>query len=145
MLLDVPHAVMGKVAHQHLPPQVQDFIHHVPKSVEQIPLVLLWEREKVGRDERERVRRRGGVEEKLTRRKDRMRMPDREGNGDKKVKICSCIRRKCIKSTLRARQRSEERSETAEHRFVQISLSALLLFAMNVCSTICPFPSSELN
>lgn len=47
MLLDVPHAVMGEVAHQHLPPQVQDFIHHVPKSVEQIPLVLLWKRETV--------------------------------------------------------------------------------------------------
>lgn len=42
VLLDVPHAVMGEVAHQHLPPQVQDFIHHVPKSVEQIPLILLW-------------------------------------------------------------------------------------------------------
>lgn len=47
VLLDVPHAVMGEVAHQHLPPQVQDFIHHVPKSVEQIPLVPLWKRETV--------------------------------------------------------------------------------------------------
>lgn len=92
---------MGKVAHQHLPPQVQDFIHHVPKSVEQIPLVLLREREKVGRDERGREReeaqrvRQGGVggwKRNLTRRKDRMRMPDRKGNGDKKMKIYSCIR-----------------------------------------------------
>lgn len=41
---------MGEVAHQHLPPQVQDFIHHVPKSVEQIPLILLREQETVGRD-----------------------------------------------------------------------------------------------
>lgn len=41
VLLDVPHAVVGEVAHQHLPPQVQDLIHHVPKPVEQIPLVLL--------------------------------------------------------------------------------------------------------
>ena len=47
VLLDVSHAVMGEVAHQHLPPQVQDFIHHVPKSVEQIPLVLLWKQETV--------------------------------------------------------------------------------------------------
>lgn len=34
---------MGEVSHQHLPPQVQDFVHHVPKPVEQIPLVLLQE------------------------------------------------------------------------------------------------------
>lgn len=49
MLLDVPHAVMGEVAHQHLPPQVQDFIHHVPKPVEQIPLILLWRQENSGK------------------------------------------------------------------------------------------------
>lgn len=52
VLLDVPHAVMGEVAHQHLPPQVEDFIHHVPKSVEQIPLVLLWKQETSVRDRR---------------------------------------------------------------------------------------------
>lgn len=57
MLLDVPHAVMGEVAHQHLPPQVQYFIHHVPKSVEQIPLILLWKWEKVGRKEEENMSR----------------------------------------------------------------------------------------
>lgn len=48
VLLDVPHAVVGEVAHQHLPSQVQDFIHHVPKSVEQIPLLLLQERSEAG-------------------------------------------------------------------------------------------------
>lgn len=41
MLLDVPHAVVGQVTHQNLPPQVQDLVHHVPQPVEQIPLVLL--------------------------------------------------------------------------------------------------------
>lgn len=41
VLLDVPHAVVGQVTHQHLPPQVQDLVHHVPQPVEQIPLVLL--------------------------------------------------------------------------------------------------------
>lgn len=58
MLLDVPHAVVGEVAHQHLPPQVEYFIHHVPKSVEQIPLVLLpeWDGKEKGRqiDRKER-------------------------------------------------------------------------------------------
>lgn len=48
VLLDVPHAVVGEVAYQHLPPQVQDFIHHVPKSVEQIPLILLPEQDEAG-------------------------------------------------------------------------------------------------
>lgn len=43
MLLDVPHAIMGEVSNQHLPPQVQDLIHHMPKPMEQIPLVLLQE------------------------------------------------------------------------------------------------------
>lgn len=62
-----------------------------------------------------------------------------------KYTVASECNRKRIKSTLRARRRSEERSQTAEQRFVQISLSALLLFAINVCSTICPLPSSEFN
>lgn len=41
VLLNVPHSVVGEVAHQHLPSKVQDFIHHMPKPVEQIPLILL--------------------------------------------------------------------------------------------------------
>ena len=41
MLLDVLHAVVGQVTHQHLPPQVQHLVHHVPEPVEQIPLALL--------------------------------------------------------------------------------------------------------
>ena len=52
VLLDIPHTVMSKVANQHLPSQVQDFIHHVPKPVEQIPLILLQE-VKMLRGERE--------------------------------------------------------------------------------------------
>lgn len=45
VLLDVPHAVVGQVTHQHLPPKVQDLVHHVPQPVEQIPLVPLRIRE----------------------------------------------------------------------------------------------------
>lgn len=54
VLLHVPHPVMSEVAHQHLPPQVQDFIHHVPKPVEQIPLILLQvEKTNKGREREE--------------------------------------------------------------------------------------------
>lgn len=44
-------------------------------------------------------------------------------------------------STLRARERPKERTgeQTEGHRFVQISLSVLLLFATNVCSLICQY------
>ena len=71
VLLDVPHAVMGEAADQHLPPQVQDFIHHVPKPVEQIPLILLWK----GGPEKEEYKNwrstvmhlKGVIERKLTR------------------------------------------------------------------------------
>lgn len=67
VLLNIPHAVMGEVAHQYLPPEVQDFIHHVPKPVEQIPLVLL-ERENGKGEEARRW-----MERKLTTKEDVIR------------------------------------------------------------------------
>lgn len=39
--LHVLHPVMGEVPHQHLPPQIQDFIHDVPQSVEEITFISL--------------------------------------------------------------------------------------------------------
>lgn len=45
VLLDIPHAVMGEVAHQNLPPKVQDFIHHATKPAEHTPVILLLEEE----------------------------------------------------------------------------------------------------
>lgn len=59
VLLDVPQTVMSEVANQHLPPQVQDFIHHVPKPVEQIPLIFLevWKRGEKKRGGGEEMRR----------------------------------------------------------------------------------------
>lgn len=56
MLLDVPHAVVGQVTHQHLPSQVQDLVHHVPQPVKQIPLVLLRQREQEQGSEDARMR-----------------------------------------------------------------------------------------
>lgn len=32
---------MGEMAHQHLPPQIQDFIHDVPEPVEEIAFISL--------------------------------------------------------------------------------------------------------
>ena len=39
--LHVLHPVMGEVPHQHLPPQIQDFIHDMPQSVEEITFISL--------------------------------------------------------------------------------------------------------
>lgn len=46
VLFDVPHAVVGQVTHQNLPPKVQDLIHYVPQPMEQIPFILLQDRER---------------------------------------------------------------------------------------------------
>lgn len=70
MLLDVPHAVVGQVTHQNLPPQVQDLVHHMPQPVKQIPLVLLPTGE--GGEERHPGGGRGRWE--MTGRRDRMRI-----------------------------------------------------------------------
>ena len=39
--LHILHPVMGEVPHQHLPPQIQDFIHDMPQSVEEITFISL--------------------------------------------------------------------------------------------------------
>lgn len=100
VLFNVPHAVMGEVAHQHLPPQVQDFIHHMPKPVEQIPLILLWKEEnggggtekgRRGGKNEHRVSQRRWIKRKLTRREDKMRVTDRREDTDKEMKIYSCV------------------------------------------------------
>lgn len=39
--LHILHPVMGQVAHQHLPSQVQDFVHDVPQPVEEVAFVPL--------------------------------------------------------------------------------------------------------
>ena len=39
--LHVLHPVMGEVPHQHLPPQIQYFIHDMPQAVEEITFVSL--------------------------------------------------------------------------------------------------------
>ena len=39
--LHVLHPVMGEVPHQHLPPQIQDFIHDMPQAVEEITFISL--------------------------------------------------------------------------------------------------------
>lgn len=39
--LHILHPVMGQMAHQHLPPQIQDFIHDVPQPVEEIAFISL--------------------------------------------------------------------------------------------------------
>lgn len=41
MALHILHPVMGQMAHQHLPPQIQDFIHDVPQPVEEIAFISL--------------------------------------------------------------------------------------------------------
>lgn len=83
VLLHVLHTVMGEVAHQHLPPQVQDFIHHVPKPVEQIALILLREGRKNGK---------GGTKEEKESQSDAVneREIDKEEGTDKNVRIYNC-------------------------------------------------------
>lgn len=39
--LHVLHPVVGQVAHQHLPAQIQDFVHDVPQTVEEVAFVPL--------------------------------------------------------------------------------------------------------
>lgn len=39
--LHILHPVVGQMAHQHLPPQIQDFIHDVPQPVEEIAFISL--------------------------------------------------------------------------------------------------------
>lgn len=41
MSLHILHPVMGKMANQHLAPQIQDFIHDVPQPVEEITFIPL--------------------------------------------------------------------------------------------------------
>lgn len=41
MTLHILHPVMGQMAHEHLPPQIQDFIHDVPQPVEEIAFISL--------------------------------------------------------------------------------------------------------
>lgn len=51
MLFDVSHALMGQVTEQDLLSQLQDLCHYMPKSVEELSLVLLQvtKTEKVGK------------------------------------------------------------------------------------------------
>lgn len=41
MALHILHPVVGEMPHQHLPPQIQDFIHDVPQPVEEITFISL--------------------------------------------------------------------------------------------------------
>lgn len=45
--LHILHSIMGEVANKDLPSQVQDFIHYVPQSVKEIPLISLWDKERI--------------------------------------------------------------------------------------------------
>lgn len=52
--LHILHPVVGQMAHQHLPAQIQDFIHDVPQPMEEIAFISLgstqtWKRWSVPR------------------------------------------------------------------------------------------------